>query len=212
MSRDQAERALRRLAGRRETSALAAMADDRIIAEYLVETPKSLAAAAESMAGEQSTGTFTRVPGETDELRERFAARVESIEELEPVAAPSLPGAAVPPGPSGVSARPRADQLSAGEHGAESAGDHLDGRRQSVRTALPLRPAAAGPRISRSRSPPTFPARSLASPARGDSPASTIARSSARSSSRASASRPPQRPTWSARSARPASISSKTTS
>lgn len=74
------------------------MADDRIIAEYLVETPKSLAAAAESMAGEQSTGTFTRVPGETDDLRARYAARVEAIEELEPVEAPSLPGAAVPPG------------------------------------------------------------------------------------------------------------------
>ena len=73
------------------------MADDRIIAEYLVETPTTLAAAAESMAGEQSTGTFTRVPGETDELRERFAARVESVEELEPAATPSLPGAAIPP-------------------------------------------------------------------------------------------------------------------
>lgn len=72
------------------------MADDRIIAEYLVETPKTLAAAAESMAGEQSTGTFTRVPGETDELRERFAARVESIEPLDPVDVPSLPGAAIP--------------------------------------------------------------------------------------------------------------------
>jgi ribulose-bisphosphate carboxylase large chain len=74
------------------------MAEDRIIAEYLVETPQTLAAAAESMAGEQSTGTFTRVPGETDELRERYAARVESVEELEPASAPSLPGAAIPPG------------------------------------------------------------------------------------------------------------------
>ena len=69
------------------------MTEQRIIAEYLVETPLSLAAAADSMAGEQSTGTFTRVPGETDELRERFAARVESIEQLEPVTGPSLPGA-----------------------------------------------------------------------------------------------------------------------
>ncbi len=69
------------------------MTDQRIIAEYLVETPLELAAAAESMAGEQSTGTFTRVPGETDEVRERFAARVESIEELEPLTQPSLPGA-----------------------------------------------------------------------------------------------------------------------
>ena len=74
------------------------MSDDRITAEYLVETPRSLAAAAESMAGEQSTGTFTRVPGETDELRARFAARVESIDQLPPGQAPSLPGAASPAG------------------------------------------------------------------------------------------------------------------
>ena len=74
------------------------MPDERIIAEYLVETPKTLAEAAESMAGEQSTGTFTRVPGETRELLDRFSARVESIEELEPAKTPSLPGAATPAG------------------------------------------------------------------------------------------------------------------
>jgi ribulose-bisphosphate carboxylase large chain len=72
------------------------MAGERIIAEYLVETPLALDAAAESMAGEQSTGTFTPVPGETDHLRERFSARVESIEELEPYLSPSLPGAVKP--------------------------------------------------------------------------------------------------------------------
>jgi ribulose-bisphosphate carboxylase large chain len=72
------------------------MADERITAEYLVETPLALKSAAESMAGEQSTGTFTRVPGETEALRERFAARVESIEALEPCETPSLPGAARP--------------------------------------------------------------------------------------------------------------------
>ena len=83
------------------------MADDRIIAEYLVETPRTLAVAAESMAGEQSTGTFTRVPGETDELRERFAARVESLEELEPVSSPSLPGAAKPQAANGTYERGR---------------------------------------------------------------------------------------------------------
>jgi ribulose-bisphosphate carboxylase large chain len=77
------------------------MADERIIAEYLVESPLDLSAAAESMAGEQSTGTFTRVPGETEELRERFAARVESIEALEPFAQPSLPGAATPQAANG---------------------------------------------------------------------------------------------------------------
>jgi ribulose-bisphosphate carboxylase large chain len=72
------------------------MANERIIAEYLVETPLAIESAVESMAGEQSTGTFTRVPGETDELRKRFASRVESIESLEPVTSPSLPGAAAP--------------------------------------------------------------------------------------------------------------------
>lgn len=48
------------------------------------------------MAGEQSTGTFVRVPGETDQLRAAHAARVEEIRELEPAARPSLPGAGVP--------------------------------------------------------------------------------------------------------------------
>jgi ribulose-bisphosphate carboxylase large chain len=74
------------------------MSGDRITAEYLVETPLSLEAAAEVMAGEQSTGTFTRVPGETNELRERFAARIESIEKLDSCTTPSLPGAHVPQG------------------------------------------------------------------------------------------------------------------
>lgn len=69
------------------------MAGVRITAEYLVETPLTLEAAAETMAGEQSTGTFTRVPGETDELRERFAARIESIEQVDSCPSPSLPGA-----------------------------------------------------------------------------------------------------------------------
>jgi len=74
------------------------MNGERITAEYLVETPLTLQAAAETMAGEQSTGTFTRVPGETDELREHFAARVESIETTDTCAAPSLPGGRTAPG------------------------------------------------------------------------------------------------------------------
>ncbi|HET6519292.1 MAG TPA: ribulose-bisphosphate carboxylase large subunit family protein [Geminicoccaceae bacterium] len=71
---------------------------ERIRARYLIETAFPLEAAAAAMAGEQSTGTFVRVPGETDELRERHAARVERIEELGTVGAPSLPGARVPKG------------------------------------------------------------------------------------------------------------------
>ncbi|HEX4946704.1 MAG TPA: ribulose-bisphosphate carboxylase large subunit family protein [Blastocatellia bacterium] len=64
---------------------------DRIIATYRIETAHPLARAAEVMAGEQSCGTFIRVPGETDELREQHAARVECITEMESVDVPSLP-------------------------------------------------------------------------------------------------------------------------
>ena len=75
---------------------------ERITARYWIETAFPLAQAAATMAGEQSTGTFLRVPGETDELREHYAARVESIEEGEAAAAPSLPGSGVPAGWDGV--------------------------------------------------------------------------------------------------------------
>jgi len=68
----------------------------RVRATYWIETAFPLQDAAATMAGEQSTGTFLRVPGETDELRERCAARVESIEELGDAAAPSLPGSGLP--------------------------------------------------------------------------------------------------------------------
>jgi ribulose-bisphosphate carboxylase large chain len=66
---------------------------ERIFATYLIETPLAIEKAAQSLAGEQSSGTFVAVPGETEELKQRFAARVEKITPLETVAAPSLPGA-----------------------------------------------------------------------------------------------------------------------
>ena len=69
------------------------MAEERVFADYLIETAFDPMQAAEAMAGEQSSGTFVSVPGETPELKERAGARVESLEELEPVATPSLPGA-----------------------------------------------------------------------------------------------------------------------
>ena len=62
-------------------------------ATYLIETPVDPAKVAEVMAGEQSCGTFTRVQGETDELRARARARIESIETLETVDVPGLPNA-----------------------------------------------------------------------------------------------------------------------
>lgn len=65
---------------------------NRVVATYLIETPYELEKATAILAGEQSSGTFVAVPGETEELKQRFAARVESIELLEEVAEPALPG------------------------------------------------------------------------------------------------------------------------
>ncbi|WP_035714770.1 ribulose-bisphosphate carboxylase large subunit family protein [Azorhizobium doebereinerae] len=65
----------------------------RFEASYLIETPFDPAKVAEVMAGEQSSGTFTRVHGETDELRARSRAEVLSVVELGTRGAPSLPNA-----------------------------------------------------------------------------------------------------------------------
>lgn len=64
----------------------------RLTARYLVETPRDIDAAAAALAGEQSSGTFVAVPGETEELKQRFAARVESVRKIESVVQPALPG------------------------------------------------------------------------------------------------------------------------
>jgi len=65
---------------------------ERIFATYFIETPLAVEKAAASLAGEQSSGTFVAVPGETEELKQHFAARVEKITPLETVSEPSLPG------------------------------------------------------------------------------------------------------------------------
>ncbi len=72
---------------------------DRIIATYRVETPLPLEQAGEILAGEQSSGTFVAVPGETDALRERYRACVESVKPLDTVHAPALPGSRSSSGP-----------------------------------------------------------------------------------------------------------------
>lgn len=66
---------------------------ERLEADYIIETAMDPRRAAEIMAGEQSSGTFVAVPGETEELKARAAARVETVEVYETVGAPSLPGA-----------------------------------------------------------------------------------------------------------------------
>jgi ribulose-bisphosphate carboxylase large chain len=66
------------------------MSDAHYEATYLVETPLPLGTVAEVMAGEQSCGTFTRVEGETDELRKRARANVVAVRDLGEVAQPSV--------------------------------------------------------------------------------------------------------------------------
>ncbi|MGO2242983.1 MAG: ribulose-bisphosphate carboxylase large subunit family protein [Halomonas sp.] len=63
----------------------------RIYARYLIETPYPVEHAAQVMAGEQSSGTFTRLANETDALREAHGAVVENIETLDAAETPSLP-------------------------------------------------------------------------------------------------------------------------
>ena len=69
-----------------------------IVAKYLIETPHPVEAAAEVIAGEQSSGTFVAVPGETDELRARAGAKVMAIQVLGHSRTPTLPGSRPPGG------------------------------------------------------------------------------------------------------------------
>ncbi|WP_210480099.1 RuBisCO large subunit C-terminal-like domain-containing protein [Naasia sp. SYSU D00948] len=65
---------------------------EHVLATYEIETSLDLQHAAEVLAGEQSTGTFIRVARESDDVRARFAAQVESLEELPLTGASPLPG------------------------------------------------------------------------------------------------------------------------
>lgn len=67
-----------------------------IIATYLIETPLAVEQAAEMIAGEQSSGTFLPIPGETEELKARARASVINIRLLEVVDQPSLRGSRAP--------------------------------------------------------------------------------------------------------------------
>lgn len=63
-----------------------------VTATYVIETSLPLQQAAETLAGEQSTGTFVRVERESDDLRARFAAQVVDLEELPLTGDSALPG------------------------------------------------------------------------------------------------------------------------
>lgn len=70
------------------------MANDWIRVTYRLETSGDIEALAAKIASDQSTGTFTELPGETAEVQARCAARVEEIGHLEPLDTPSIPDAA----------------------------------------------------------------------------------------------------------------------
>ena len=67
----------------------------RIVAQYWLETGDDPLRTAETIAGEQSSGTFLKLANETPELKERSGARIESLNILEVVDRPSLPGGMV---------------------------------------------------------------------------------------------------------------------
>lgn len=63
-----------------------------IVLTYRIETPGDrVEAMAAKIASDQSTGTFVALPGETEELKARVAARVRDIRRLENAASPSWP-------------------------------------------------------------------------------------------------------------------------
>ncbi|QEI07868.1 ribulose 1,5-bisphosphate carboxylase [Pigmentiphaga aceris] len=64
---------------------------ERIYASYWFETGGDPARAADTIAGEQSSGTFVALPTETPELKARSGARVERLEVLGTSPTPSLP-------------------------------------------------------------------------------------------------------------------------
>lgn len=67
-------------------------AREEVVATYTIETPESLKWAAEALAGEQSTGTFIKIPGETAEIHEKHAGRVVEVEPLDSSLTPALLG------------------------------------------------------------------------------------------------------------------------
>lgn len=58
---------------------------------YLIETPGDPERLAQKIASDQSTGTFVPVPGETEELKARVAARVIAMRKLPPSRLSSFP-------------------------------------------------------------------------------------------------------------------------
>jgi ribulose-bisphosphate carboxylase large chain len=85
------------------------MSVERIIARYRIESALPMEQVAEMIAGEQSSGTFLPVPGETEELKARARAQVIEIKSIDTADHPSLPGGRLPRGESGSAKWQRAE-------------------------------------------------------------------------------------------------------
>jgi len=83
------------------------MASSVVRMTYLIETGGEVAALAEKIASDQSTGTFVPTPGETPELKARVGARVVAVRPLAPVKIASFPQSG--PGADGLFHRGEAD-------------------------------------------------------------------------------------------------------
>jgi ribulose-bisphosphate carboxylase large chain len=68
----------------------------RVRASYVMDTALDAAVVAEGIAGEQSSGTFIALPREDAALKDRAAARIEALTELDLPPGPPLPGAQHP--------------------------------------------------------------------------------------------------------------------
>ena len=148
--------------------------DPRICARYWIETAFPLEQAAETLAGEQSTGTFLRVPGETDELRETHAARVENIQELDSASGAISAGSRSAERRFDLSPRRSFTFLAAVEHGALAAKRVGDSCGKPFRAEAFLRAQTAGCDIASRISSPAIRGRNSRWRERGNCPASSI--------------------------------------
>lgn len=73
--------------------------DEAVRATYLIESAGDLRGAADAIAGEQSSGSFTKLPGETQELQRLHRAQVLQFEDFGTADRPSLPTRGHPSGP-----------------------------------------------------------------------------------------------------------------
>ena len=64
---------------------------DQVRVTYRIETPGSIEAMAQKIAADQSNGNFTELPGETEALKARYAARIETIVPLPDADSPGFP-------------------------------------------------------------------------------------------------------------------------